>query len=131
MTSEPSRRSLNYHVLRIFSVVLIAAGALGFVLPPEMSLMSVAPAYNAFHVAFGLLGAALVVLGRDGPIRAFNAGFGAIDLYQALASRAHLFPEAHFRWKPADDALHVAIGLALVAVAVLGRRPAGGGAPPA
>lgn len=43
-------------------------------------------------------------------------GFGLLDLYQALASRRHWFPEPWFRWKPADDRQHVMLGAALVAV---------------
>jgi hypothetical protein len=73
-----------------------------------------------FHLAFGVLGTILAVGGSNGPIRAFNVGFGLIDLYQAVASRTGWFPKAWFRWRPADDALHVAVGLGLVAVGVLG-----------
>ena len=58
--------------------------------------------------------------GRPAPIRAFLVGFGAIDLYQALASHQHWFPESLFRWTPADDRLHLTVGTALV---VLGARP--------
>jgi hypothetical protein len=49
-------------------------------------------------------------------IRAFNIGFGAIDLYQALASRLHWWPEGLFRWTKVDDLLHVVIGVMLMAV---------------
>jgi hypothetical protein len=121
--SEKPARSINYHVLRIFSVVLIVAGVAGFVLPPEVALTSGAPDYNLFHLAFGALGLLLVVLGAETPIRGFNVVFGLIDLYQALASKLHLFPEERFQWKPMDDLLHVVIGAGLVAVGVLfGRK---------
>ena len=46
-------------------------------------------------------------------------GFGVIDLYQALASRQHWFPEASFRWTPTDDRLHLVIGVLLIAAGVL------------
>lgn len=110
----------NRPVLTIFAPVLILTGALGFVLPPGP--MSAAPAYNVFHIVFGLLGGAAVLSRRPGLIRAFNLGFGVIDLYQALASFLHLFPEKYFQWKTADDVLHVVLGVALVAVARSGRR---------
>lgn len=108
--------SLNRRVLLVFGPVLIAAGILGFLLPAELSLMSGASAYNVFHVAFGVLGLALALRGGERAVAGFNLGFGAIDLYQAAASRFHLFPEAYFRWMTADDVLHVVLGLALVAV---------------
>ena len=117
-------RSLNFHVLRIFAPILIVAGIAGFVLPPDKSLTSGAAAYNVFHLLFGALGLALVVSKSESAMRAFNVGFGMVDLYQAVASFAHLPPEAQFRWKPADDVLHIVIGLGLVAVGVLAPRRA-------
>jgi hypothetical protein len=117
----PAPRNHNRLALAIFAPVLILAGALGFVLPPGP--MSAAPAYNIFHLVFGALGGALVLLGRDRPIRAFNIGFGLIDLYQAAASLLGLFPIHHFQWKAADDVLHVVLGAALVAIGLSGRPP--------
>ncbi len=108
--------SVNTGVLRLFGPVLVLTGLLGFVLPPGLALMSGAAPYNLFHIAFGLLGTALAFRGGDREARAFNAGFGAVDLYQALASVLGWFPAAAFRWTRADDVLHVVLGLALVAV---------------
>jgi hypothetical protein len=113
-------KSWNRIVLTIFAPLLILVGVLGFVLPAESSLTSGAPAYNIFHLIFGVIGLACVWSGREGLIKLFNLGFGAIDLYQAVASFLHLFPEEHFRWKPADDILHIVIGAALVLVAIFG-----------
>jgi hypothetical protein len=62
----------------------------------------------------------LLALRRENYIRAFNLGFGLIDLYQAAASYAHLFPKEYFRWTRADDVLHIIIGAALVAVGLYG-----------
>jgi hypothetical protein len=50
----------------------------------------------------------------------FNAGFGLIDLYQALASYLHLPPGEYFLWTRADDILHIVIGLALVIIGGFG-----------
>lgn len=116
---EASKQDLNYRVLAIFAPVLILAGVLGFVLPEGP--MSSAPAYNIFHIVFGALGGLLVLVRRMSSIRTFNIGFGLIDLYQALASFLGLFPQEYFRWKTADDVLHVVIGAALVAVGLMGR----------
>ena len=113
-------KSWNRIVLTIFAPLLILVGALGFVLPDGASLTSGAPAYNIFHLIFGAVGMACVWSGKEGLIKLFNLGFGAIDLYQAVASYRHLFPEEHFRWKPADDVLHIVIGAALVLVAIFG-----------
>jgi len=103
-------------VLSVFAPILAAAGILGFVLPDHLSLMSGAAAYNVFHLGFAALGGALALRGSERAVRAFNAGFGAIDLYQLVASALHLFPEEHFRWRAADDVLHLVIGVGLVAV---------------
>jgi hypothetical protein len=112
--------NLNYYVLAIFAPLLVIVGILGFLLPAEKSLTSGAPAYNIFHIIFGLIGLASVYSQHDPYIRTFNIGFGAVDLYQAAASFLHLFPESHFKWKRADDVLHVVVGAMLVAVGVFG-----------
>jgi hypothetical protein len=109
---------INRWALGIFAPLLLLVGVLGFVSPGGRT--SGAPAYNVFHLAFGALGLALVVWAGPSSVRLFNVGFGLLDLYQALASRQHWFPEALFRWKPADDVLHVVFGIALVAIGALG-----------
>jgi len=98
--------------------MLVAVGILGFVIPREKAMTSGAPLYNVFHIAFGLIGIALAFTGNDSAIRTFNIGFGAIDLYQAVASRRHWWPESIFRWTTVDDLLHIVIGLLLVIVGV-------------
>ena len=87
-------------------------------MPPNKGLTSGAPAYNIFHILFGLLGVLIAFSQRDPLVRAFNIGFGAIDLYQAAASFLHLFPVKQFKWKRADDVLHIVIGAFLVIVGV-------------
>lgn len=107
---------LNFYVLAIFAPLLIVVGLLGFVIPENKSLTSGAPAYNIFHIAFGLVGLGCVLFGVDKCIRGFNIGFGLIDLYQAAASFFGWFPKAQFGWKRADDILHIVIGLGLVVI---------------
>ena len=107
-------------VLAIFAPVLILVGILGFVIPPSKALTSGAPPYNIFHLCFGFLGGGIALGGNDAAIRAFLIGFGVIDLYQAVASRLNWFPKAQFKWRPADDVLHVVVGLALVAFGAFG-----------
>ena len=111
---------LNYYILLVFAPLLVLTGILGFVIPAKKSLTSGAPPYNIFHIIFGSIGLVLVICKCGGGIRAFNIGFGLIDLYQAGASFLHLFPEKHFQWKRADDILHIVIGLALVLVGIFG-----------
>jgi hypothetical protein len=101
---------LNYYVLIIFAPLLIVVGVVGFIIPERKSPTSGAPAYNIFHIVFGLAGIMIATHHYD-YIRAFNIGFGLIDLYQAAASYLHIFPEKQFRWKRADDVLHMVIGL--------------------
>jgi len=111
---------INYYVLAIFAPILILVGILGFIIPTNKSLTSGAPAYNIFHIIFGLIGLGVVYSQNETGIRAFNIGFGAIDLYQAAASFLHWFPEKQFQWKRADDVLHIVIGSALVLVGLIG-----------
>lgn len=113
-------RDLNTAVLSVFAPVLLLAGVLGFVLPEGP--MSGAPAYNVFHLVFGAIGGVLVLGGDRSAIRRFNVLFGLIDLYQFVASVMGWFPIEQFRWKTADDVLHLVIGAGLVAVGLLGRR---------
>lgn len=113
-------KSLNYKVLIIFAPILILIGILGFLLPPSVSLTSGETAYNIFHITFGIIGLIIIFSGRESFIRGFNIGFGLIDLYQALASFLHLFPEAIFKWTRADDILHIVIGAGLVIVGFYG-----------
>ncbi|HKX31752.1 MAG TPA: hypothetical protein VJ302_28970 [Blastocatellia bacterium] len=113
--------NLNFRTLAIFAPILVLVGILGFLIPPDKSLTSGAPPYNIFHIIFGLIGAALVLSRHHLAIRSFNIGFGLIDLYQAIASFAHLFPERQFQWTRVDDLLHVVIGIALVVIGRFGR----------
>lgn len=121
MASAP-KTPLNLTVLRIFAPLLIVVGLLGFVMPASMALTSGAAPYNVFHLIFGVIGLGCVFSKQLPLVRAFNAGFGAIDLYQALASVVGLWPKALFEWKLADDVLHVVIGLGLLLVGLLADR---------
>ena len=114
------KKSLNYLTLAIFAPILILAGLAGFLLPAEMSLTSGASPYNVFHVAFGIIGLIILRTRNEFWISFFNAGFGLIDLYQAVASFADLPPKQYFLWMRVDDILHVLIGLALLVIGLYG-----------
>jgi hypothetical protein len=90
--------------------LLVLTGALVFELPPDLALVSGAPAYDAFHIAGGLVGIALVRRG---------GGQGA----------AALVPAALFAHWPLDDVLHVTLGLSRVGLGTLGWRRGANGAP--
>lgn len=111
---------MNYYVLLVFAPLLILVGILGFVIPKDKGLTSGAAPYNLFHIVFGVVGLIILYFNHDPYIRAFNIGFGAIDLYQAAASFLHLFPEKHFQWTRVDDILHIVIGAGLVLVGLFG-----------
>jgi hypothetical protein len=115
-----NRKSLNRITLSIFAPVLILIGVAGFLLPAEKSLTSGAMPYNIFHLIFGCVGIALALWKNEWGAISFNIGFGLIDLYQALASYTHLFPEQFFHWTKADDVLHIVIGLMLVIIGCYG-----------
>jgi hypothetical protein len=112
---------LNYYTLLIFGPILILTGVMGLIGPSPGGLMSNAVPYDVFHIVFGALGLGVALSKRPAPIRAFNVGFGLLDLYQAAASFAGLFPAQYFQWRRGDDVLHVVIGAALVAIGALGR----------
>ena len=115
--------TLNRWVIRIFAPVLVLSGIAGFFVPSDVALMSGAPAYNVFHLAAGTLGLLAAFAGGPRASAAFNFTFGIVDLYQAIASAAGLFPAALFAYRPADDVLHVVLGLGLAAIGALGLRP--------
>ena len=107
-------------MLAIFAPLLILVGVAGFLIPAEKSLTSGAPAYNVFHIIFGLIGVLFLWSGKEKLISFFNAGFGLIDIYQALASYLDLPPEQYFLWTRVDDVLHVIIGVFLLIVGYYG-----------
>ena len=115
-------RSLNFITLAIFAPLLILVGVAGFLIPPKLSLTSGAPAYNVFHILFGVLGLLLLWTRNERLISLFNAGFGLIDLYQALASYVGLPPQQYFLWTRVDDILHIVIGLVLFGIGVYGLK---------
>ena len=110
----------NAVVAGALAPVLVLTGVLGFVVPPHLAWLSGAPAYNLFHIGAGLVGAGLLVRGGGRGAVAFNLAFGLIDLYQAVAAAAGLFPAVLFAYQPLDDVLHVALGLGLVGLGALG-----------
>jgi hypothetical protein len=115
-----NKKSINYITLAIFAPVLILTGVAGFLIPAQQSLTSGAPPYNVFHIVFGLSGLIIVWSRKEQLISLFNAAFGLIDLYQALASRLSLPPKNYFLWTRVDDILHILIGLALVIIGCYG-----------
>jgi hypothetical protein len=114
------RRSLNYKVLLILSPLLILTGALGFVFPPGTIPLSSEPAYNLFHIAFGIIGLLLLIFRYENPIRVFNIVFGLIGIYQAIASYNQMFPQEYFKWTRVDDGLHIVFGTALALIGLYG-----------
>ena len=113
--------NLNLLTLAVFAPVLVLVGILGFIIPADKSPTSGAAPYNIFHIIFGLIGAVIVLSNHPTAIRAFNIGFGLIDVYQAVASYLDLFPKRYFAWTRVDDVLHVVIGILLVLIGVFGR----------
>jgi hypothetical protein len=112
----------NARLLAAFGPILILTGVAGFLVPAQRALMSGAPAYNMFHIAFGLLGTALVLGKSAVGIACFNLLFGLGDLYQAVAGVAGLFPSKLFHYKPGDHVVHVVLGLLLAVVGWMGLR---------
>jgi hypothetical protein len=118
--SEIDKKNINYVTLAVFAPLLILVGILGFVIPAKLSLTSGAPAYNIFHLFFGLVGLLVLWSRQELFVSSFNAGFGLIDLYQAVASYVHLPPEQYFLWTTVDDILHLIIGFVLASIGFYG-----------
>jgi hypothetical protein len=114
-------RELNRPILSVFAPILVLTGLAGFLIPERRALTSGAPAYNIFHIIFGSIGISCARSSRRAPARLFNLLFGGFDLYQLVASRRGWFPNRWFRWKTADDVLHLAIGVTLVGAALCDR----------
>jgi hypothetical protein len=114
----------NARLLAVFAPLLVAAGALGLLLPGAGGPLSAAPAYDVFHLAFGGLGAAIVLARRHRAAALFNLGFGAIDLYQAVAGVLGFFPAALFELRSPDHVVHALFGVLLVGFGArgLGRK---------
>jgi len=110
------KKSVSYITLAVFAPVLILTGVAGFLIPADRSLTSGALPYNLFHIVFGSIGLIIIWSRKEELISFFNAGFGLIDLYQALASYLNLPPKDYFLWTRVDDILHILIGVALVII---------------
>jgi len=116
-------KTLNRMTLAIFAPLLMLTGIAGFLIPPAYRLMSGEPAYNFFHLFFGVLGLFLVTATKDDLWASlFNFSFGLIDLYQVVASVFALTPIQYFFWTYADDVAHVVIGFALVIIGGYGLK---------
>lgn len=114
------RKSVNHLTLMIFAPLLILLGVAGFLIPAQKSLTSGAPAYNIFHIIFGIIGIAILLVKKERWMITFNIVFGLIDLYQAIASYLNLFPRQFFLWTGVDDVSHVIVGFALVIIGLYG-----------
>lgn len=108
----------NLWLAGLFGPLLVVTGVAGLLLPARLSLMSNAVPYDLFHIAFGVLGTALVVARSASGAALFNLGFGAVDLYQALAGATGAFPAGVFHLRPADHVVHVLFGVLLVGFGV-------------
>ena len=112
-------KTLNYKVLLVFAPLLLLTGILGFVIPAPSFNSGELP-YNIFNIFFSIIGFVILLTKKESYIRGFNIGFGLIDLYQAVASFLHIFPESIFKWTRADDILHIVLGAILAFVGFYG-----------
>lgn len=108
----------NYYALLIFTPILILTGLSGFFF--SNGLMSNAVPYCIFHLVSGIIGLICVWTQKEKLLQSFSIIFGILDLYQALASFMHWFPEAQFQWRLTDDILHIVIGIALIIFGLFG-----------
>ena len=110
---------INRLFAAFMAVILIGAGLLG-----QRIGVSTSTPYDVFHIVFGVL-ALVGVIAWGGRFSAlFNLVFGAIDLYQAVAYSAGLFPSQLFNLTMFDTVLHWILGAGLFAAGMLGVRQA-------
>ncbi len=112
----------NAQVLAVFAPVLVLTGVVGFVLPAHLSLMSGAAPYNVFHLLAGAVGLGITLRRSVAGAVAFNLVFGGIDLWQAVAGVAGIFPAQVFALRPADHVVHALIGGGLLLLGYLGKK---------
>ncbi len=115
-----NKKRPNYITLAIFAPLLVLIGIAGFLIPARQSLTSGAAPYNVFHILFGCIGLLILWSGKELLASFFNAGFGLIDLYQAVASYLDLPPEQYFHWTRVDDIFHIVFGLILTIIGCYG-----------
>jgi hypothetical protein len=120
----------NVRVAGGFGAILVLTGVSGLLRRDPDGLMSQAVPYDLFHLAFGALGVTLGLRRGPRPAAGFNLGFGLLDLYQVLAGLSGAFPAALFDLRPGDHAVHLLLGLVLVALGVAGLRGHRDQAPP-
>ncbi len=96
------------------AILLIGAGLIG-----QRIGVSTSAAYDVFHVIFGLIALVAVLLQGGRHAWLFNLGFGAIDLYQAVAQVMGWFPTQLFALTSLDTLLHIGIGAVLFGAGVL------------
>jgi hypothetical protein len=125
----PSKPAVWYRRNRLallaMTILLLGAALFGHLARAAGGLPSAATAYNLFHLLAGLVGVGVLVSSRRHPRGAavFNAGFGLVDLYQAIAGIVGWAPARLFELRPADHVVHVVLGIALLAVALPLVRP--------
>ena len=115
-----SGENINRIVLTVFAPLLILAGIAGFLIPEQYCLTSGAAPYNLFHIVSGAIGLFIISTGQSRWPSIFNAVFGLVDIYQAVASFFFLWPAQLFYWTWTDDVLHVILGLTLASFGIYG-----------
>lgn len=101
--------------LVVLSSILVIAGTSGF-LVPVANFTSNASLYNIFHIVSGFIGFAILMYACDRSVKIFNLVFGIVDLYQFAAGQLDFFPNKIFSLQPADDWIHLAFGITLIAI---------------
>jgi hypothetical protein len=107
---------LNILALGIFSVLILLLGAMGFLMPENISLLSTTYSYNLFRVDLGLVGIIVALTNDKTIIKYGNLSLGLVIAYQAFASLLNLYPEEYFQWTILDNILNADIGLAMILI---------------
>jgi hypothetical protein len=114
-------KNSNTILLWILAPIILIAGIGGFFIPYSKAIFSGAPAYNIFHIIAAIIAFACLFSKSVAAVRAFNLIFGLIDLYQAAAGFLLFFPIKQFLYRPADNYIHVVLGLVLVGFAIFAK----------
>ena len=114
------KTGMNFNILAlgIFSALILLMGAMAFLMPENLPLLSTEYPYNLFRVNIGLIGIIMALFNDQKITRYSNFILGIIIAYQALASYLHLYPEEFFQWTFMDNIVNGDIGLAMILISL-------------
>jgi hypothetical protein len=111
--------SLNILALGIFSSLILLIGAIDFLLPEYVTILSTTYVCNLFRINLGLIGIIIALFNDKKLSKYSNFAFGMLLVYLAASSFFHISPQEFFHWTILDDVLNMDIGLAMILISLI------------